>query len=70
MGIAEELQDGLDLLSPGDVSQLDHQPRDQHPLFAQPRQHQDHVQVEGGQVEEELGEVRGAAAVCRGTPVS
>ena len=68
--VAEELEDGLQDPSFGKVPQLDHQPRDQHSFVAQPRQHQDHVEVEGGQVEEELGEVRGAAAVCRGTPVS
>ena len=64
-GIADELEDGLTVLSPGEVSQLDHQPRDQRPLVAQPRQHEDHVEVQGGQVQEQLGEVRGAAAVCK-----
>ena len=60
---AQVLEDGLHVLSPSEAPQLDHQPRDQHPLIAQPREHQGHVQVERGQVEEELREVRGAVAV-------
>ena len=59
------MEDGLQVLSSSQISQLDHQPRDQRPLVAQPRQHEDHVQVQGGQVEEQLGEVRGPAAVCK-----
>ena len=71
VGLAEELEDGLQVLSPGDdVPQLDHQPRDQHPLLAQPRQHQDHVQVKGGKVQEELCEVRCPVAIYTGTQVS
>ena len=80
MGVADELEDGLELPAAaaqqllnvaaaaarlrGVSAQLDHQPRDEHPLVAEPRQHHDRVQVDGDQVEEELGEVRRAAAVC------
>ena len=68
--VAEELEDGLQDPSFGKVPQLDHQPRDQHPLLAQPRQHQDHVQVKGGKVQEELCEVRCPVAIYTGTQVS
>ena len=81
IGVADELENGLELAAAthqllhdataarlhGGVSpQLDHEPRDEHPLVAEPRQHHNRVQVDGDEVEEELGEVRRATSVCEG----